>query len=259
MPLPALNNWNESRAALHQAAQVIGSIKKANIIALPNYAHLGLYVIPTGLTSGVFATGEELQLAFSESRIIYIAPDGNRHIIPIEQHSQMSLGEAVQHAMSDAGSAAQLSMDDARELSLLVLNRDAAAAYQQALYRVYTSLARFRGRLWGMLSPMIVFPHGFDLSFLWFKQGFDERTDPHLNFGFSPGSSGLPRPYVYAYAHPMPDQFFEVELPWPARFVHEPWKGIVIDYDTLVGSTQPDALLEGCLLHIHAAVGRLLV
>jgi hypothetical protein len=104
----------------------------------------------------------------------------------------------------------------------------------------------------------VVWPHGFDLSFLWFARGFDEGGDPHLNFGFSPGSPGFPRPYVYAYAHPKPEGMFDFKPPAPARWNTEPWTGIVIDYDALAAASDAESTLETLLLDIHAGLAVLM-
>lgn len=80
-----------------------------------------------------------------------------------------------------------------------------------------------------------------------------------MNVGFSPGSAGFDRPYVYIYASPMPDAFFDIELPSQARFVRDPWKGIVVDYDALVRDPAPEARLEQILIDIQSAVAPLLV
>lgn len=260
MPLPALQNWDATRQSLHLAAQVVGGIKKVSVLPLPNYAHLGLYVYKDGLTSGRLSDGGELELNFAQSIIIYTCPKGEVSTVSMQGHTQTSLTDAVLKAMTDAGHSAN-NVDRAQIVDQTALSVDAktSAEYQQALYSIYSAIARFRARLIGNMSPIIVFPHGFDASFLWFKRGSEERSDPHLNFGFSPGSAGFPRPYIYSYASPLPEAYFDVTLPAPAHFVRDPWKGIVIDYDTLATETDPETVLEQTLIKIQAAVAPLLV
>lgn len=259
MILSTLQNWESTRQTLHQAAQVIGGIKKVSVQPLLNYAHLGLYVTKDGLTTGSLSDGGELLLNFITSSVVYTCPKGDVSTVPLQDHSQSSLTESVLKVMADAGHPAanvdRASLDDQ---TLFALNPTIAADYQEALYAIYTAIARFRARLFGSVSPVIVFPHGFDLSFLWFKRGSEERTDPHLNFGFSPGSAGFPRPYIYSYASPLPEGYFDVTLPAPARFTRDSWKGIVIDYDTLVSESDPETVIEQALIQIHAAVAPLL-
>ncbi len=259
MILSTLQNWESTRQALHQAAQVIGGIKKVSVQPLPNYAHFGLYVTKDGLTTGSLADGGELQLNLVTSAITYTCPESTLSTVPLQDHSQASLTDAVLKVMADAGHpAANVDLAHLADQTPFAINPPIAADYQQALYTIYTAIARFRARLLGSMSPIIVFPHGFDLSFLWFKRGSEERTDPHLNFGFSPGSAGFPRPYIYSYASPLPEGYFDVTLPAPARFTRDPWKGIVIDYDMLVSESDPETVLEQALIQIHTAVTPLL-
>lgn len=260
MPLPILQNWDVTRQSLHLAAQVVGGIKKVSIQPLPNYAHLGLYVYKDGLTTGRLDDGGELRLNLAQSSIVYTCPEGTISAISLQGHTQASLTDAVLQAMTDAGHSAN-NVDRAHISEQTALSVDAkmSAEYQQALYSIYSTIARFRARLIGNMSPIIVFPHGFDASFLWFKRGSEERSDPHLNFGFSPGSAGFSRPYIYSYASPLPESYFDVNLPSSARFVQDPWKGIVIDYDTLATETDPEMALEQTLIKIQAAVAPLLV
>ncbi len=259
MHLPSLENWEASFASLHQAAQVVGGIKKVSVEPLPNYAHLGLYVTSEGLTTGRLLNGGELSLNLLESSIIYVSPEQDSYVISLHKQTQASLRDAILAAMKEGGQEVYPNLDEINAQEPLTVDAVTAAAYQTALHRIYTAIARFRGRLLGTLSPMIVFPHGFDLSFLWFKRGSEEKTDPHMNFGFSPGSAGIPRPYIYIYASPMPDAFFDIELPSPAQFIRDPWKGIVIDYDTLVNESDAEAQLEQILVDIQSAVAPLLV
>ncbi len=105
------------------------------------------------------------------------------------------------------------------------------------------------------MTPLVVWPHGFDASQLYFPgASFDEHTQPHINYGFSPGSAGLPRPYVYAYAHPMPDGVFGTALPDGARWHSDGWTGVVIDYDVLaLRGSSADELAE-MLRSVHAVL-----
>ncbi len=259
MTLPALANWESTRQTLHQAAQVVGAIKQVSVERLPNYAHLGLYVYTDGLTSGRLSDGGELRLNLNQSAVIYTCPAGNVSTIALQGHTQATLTDALLKAMDAAGHPVSIDRSHVAGQTTFTLNTATAVEYQQALHSIYTAIARFRGRLLGNVSPMIVFQHGFDLSFLWFKRGTEERTDPHLNFGFSPGSAGFPRPYVYSYASPLPAGYFDVKLPAAARFTRDTWNGIVIDYDTLAAASDHESLLEQALVDIQAAVASLLV
>lgn len=257
MALPALSDWDSTRSGLHQAAQVLGGIRKAVAAPLPNYAHLGLFVTPTGLTTGKLPEGDQLLLDFTTQVITYICPVNTHNPVALAGHTQMTLTDAVIEAMTNAGHGVQPDRAKITGTQLFEINPALAQDYAPALHSIFSAMARFRARLLGSMSPMIIWPHGFDLSSLWFARGSVEGKDPHLNIGFSPGSPGFPRPYIYIYAHPMPVGMSEVELPEPAYWTHERWTGIVIDYDYLAAQSDHEAVLEGMLGSIFAAVAPL--
>lgn len=259
MSLPALAHWESTRSALHQAAQIASVVRKASVPPLPNYAHLGLYVTATGVTTGRLTDGSELNLNFAQRALIYTCPAGTVNPLPLAGHSQVSLTDALLKVMADSGHPTTLDRAKIGGQEIFNAQPDAAADYATALHSLYSAIARFRGRLLGGMSPMIVWSHGFDLSLLWFARGFEEQSDPHLNIGFSPGSAGFPRPYVYVYASPLPAAFFDVKLPEGARFTRETWKGIVIDYDFLAAQADHETVLEGMLTEIYAALAPLMV
>ncbi len=249
MPLPPLSNWDRTRIGLHRAAQVIGAIRAAAIDPLPNWAHLGLYVTPRGLTTGPTRAGE-LALDFAGSAVTL-----NGTHIALAGHTQISLADAVVKALAQAGHEIEPNRAKITDQAPLAVDSRAGGDYAEALFRIYSAIARFRGRLLGPMSPMIVWPHGFDLSFLWFAgMGMEERQDAHMNFGFSPGSPGLERPYIYAYAWPLPDGLTSLPLPAPARWHTAGWTGMVLAYDHLAGEHDPEGVIESVLRDVHRTV-----
>jgi hypothetical protein len=258
MSLPALSNWDATRVGVHQAAQIIGVLRKTLVQPLPNYAHYGLYVTSDGVTTGSLPLGGELALEFAGRSIVFTPESSDAHYISLSGHTQNSLTDAVLDALKMLGHPVQINREKLAATRVLEVDMDTAADYAEALYSIYTAIARFRARLFGAMSPMVVFPHGFDLSFLWFSRGFVEEQDPHLNFGFSPGSPGLPRPYIYMYARPIPDGLFDVKLPALARWYRERWHGVVMDYDTLAKESDHETVLEDTLYRIQAVVSPLM-
>jgi hypothetical protein len=260
MPLPALANWDSTRTGLHQAAQVVGAIRKVDAAVLPNFLHIALEVVPQGVTSGPLApsVGGELVLNFAERAIIYTSPQGTVTSVPLEGHTQVTLLDAVLAAMDKAGHRVQPDRSKITGQEPLQVHPDAAREYSQAFNKIYMGFARFKARLFGPMSRMVVWPHGFDLSFLWFTHGLDESKDPHMNFGFSPGSPGFARPYIYAYAHPKPPGMFDVELPQCARWNTDPWTGIALDYDVLAVEADVESVVEKTLLQIHTEISPLM-
>jgi hypothetical protein len=181
----------------------------------------------------------------------YHPTKGETRSTPLNGNNPATLASALAEYAAQEASRADLLPLPSDSTSQFQVDTTIAAGYTRTLYTVYTALARFRARLLGTMTPIVVWPHGFDLSFLWFRGNDpDEHRQSHLNFGFSPGSPGLPRPYLYAYASPSPDDLTSRALPVPARWFTQSWKGVVVDYDNLTDDN-PEAQIEGLASAIY--------
>jgi hypothetical protein len=119
-----------------------------------------------------------------------------------------------------------------------------SADYAQALYRIFTAAARFRAGLVGSMTPIVVWPEHFDLSFLWFATDVADDQHPHMNFGFAPFADDIDRPYLYTYAYPMPDDFEQLSPPNGAGWHTAGWQGAIFPYDALAAENDPEARVE---------------
>jgi hypothetical protein len=276
--LPALERWEPTAHGLHAAARLLGAVRRLVRERVPSYLHLALRVERAGLSTETLPTGGSVRLDFGRAALVYICPAGEDHPLPLAGHSQRSLFEALlaeMHAHGDALAtpepgqphveavmAALASQgfvpskpDDELTGDLpLEVEPTTSAGYGEALYRVFTALARFRARLEGPQTPAVIWPEHFDLSTLWFPTADCSYNAPQMNFGFAPFDAVRPRPYLYAYAYPMPDGFAALPLPLPASWYTESWRGMVLHYDTLREADDPEALVESA----YEAVYRLL-
>lgn len=255
MSLPALSNWDHTRTGLHRATQVIGAVRRAVAAPEPNWAHLGTRVVAEGLTTGALPMGE-LLLDFSRLEVVYRSGEAPARGIPLSGHSQRSLTNSVLEALKAAGHEIQIDDRRVANEAPFDINARLAADYAQALDVIWAALGRLRARLPGEKSPLVVWPHGFDASFLWFPHAgkSSEDRDPHMNFGFSPGSPGLDRPYFYTYAWPLPEGLTDTTLPPGVRWHTEGWTGTVLAYDDLTQEADPVQVIAHIMGEIHEAV-----
>lgn len=260
MPLPALNlHFVQTRTSLQQAAQVLSAVRKATTPPLPNALRLSLYVIPQGLTTGPLSLGGELLLDFPQRAVIFRQPGEPDLSLSLNGHTQRTLTGAVLAALGEEGHDLDIDKSGLTAETPLEIEPQTADDYAVVLDTVFTAVALFRARLFGPQSPVVVWPHGFDLSTLWFAgPGADEHSNPHLNFGFSPASPGFDRPYFYSYAYPLPAGYYDLPLPDGIRAIHEPFKGMVFDYDPLVGLPNAPHLIESRFRAIFHAVSPLM-
>ncbi len=105
----------------------------------------------------------------------------------------------------------------------------------------------FEGRrvgLDGPVSPVQLWPHGFDVSFEWFgtrtEEYEGEALPAQLNLGFYPKD----RAYFYSNPWPFDESLPSTPLPHGAEWHTEGWQGTILYYDQLVGDPAGPAKVE---------------
>jgi hypothetical protein len=254
MSLPALIGWENTRAALHQAAQVVGAVRAAVAPPESNWTHLGLRVVPRGLTSGVLSAVGELLLDFVTPAIVYDPPGQKPVTFALGQRTQQSLADAVEQGLATSGHPVALKRGKITAKAPFAFDPRLAADYAQVLYALAETFRVFRDELPSQKSPLVVWPHGFDLSFLWFATAEASEQAPHVAFGFSPSSPGLDRPYLYSYVYPLPEGLTDRDLPPYTHWHTEGWTGTVTPYDDLAGRDDAAAVVADTLRALYASL-----
>ncbi len=279
MSLPPLANLEPTAQELRKAAQVIAALRVLELEHSPHYLEFSLNVKPEGLSTAALPMGGDVILDFQQAAMIVNDPDGKSTAIPLAGHGQASLFEAVLGMMSisevstaPAGSRLDALLNTIKvkgrpvvpdranysDPTPFTIDRQLAGDYAEAIYHIFTAIARFRSRLEGSMTPLVVWSEHFDLSFLWFATETAAESAPHMNFGFAPFSPGFERPYLYAYAYPLPASYSPPTLPMPARWNTERWTGVVVDYDELRKADDAETLIEETCLGIYRSLLKLL-
>ncbi|MEQ8676706.1 MAG: DUF5996 family protein [Aggregatilineales bacterium] len=249
MDLPRLHadmaEWQSTRTSLHQAAEVVGKVRKAMIDPLPNALHLSLHIVPEGLSTARLSDDTTLVLDIKEALVKRLNPEGRiSETWLLADYTQQSLASTLATAFE-----IDISAEGDEPLKI---NTRVGVDYAIFLYRVYTAFARFRATLFGTMSPVVVWTHHFDLSFVWFTGNEpDEHNKAHINFGFAPFSDGVDLPYIYMYGWSPEGGYAMIEPAFPVKFQTEGFTGAVIDYEALRRFGQPEAMIESELNAIY--------
>ncbi|MEO8396238.1 MAG: DUF5996 family protein [Chloroflexota bacterium] len=280
--LSTLENAQPTLKNLHIAAIPLKAVRMLTMDRQPNFTHLGLKIVPNGLSTDMLPTGGEVTLDYRQLALVYQPAAGSAKTISIVGQTQVALletllqtiytgelaaiiphsaGESYTEAMFKAApglvNRSQPKRAELSDTTSLTFDAQAARDYADAFYSIFTGVARFHTRLGGSLTPAVVWPEHFDLSFLWFAAEPDEKH-PHLNFGFAPFSSGIDYPYLYAYAYPYPAQYAVPKLPPGARWNTEDWTGVVLPYSDIARQADPAAYVEESCLAIFRSLRALL-
>lgn len=283
MPLPALQDWTRTAEQLHIAAQFLGIIRVVLVEHQSNYLEFALDPVSMGLATGNLPNGGNVTLDFAHAALRYRHRDGSetttllngktraqafRELLQAMQRSNLTpslsgvaeeqLVPAMLGALRAKGHHLLDGYLDTLDTQTFELDATLATDYAQVQYAVFTALARFRARLYGHMTPIVVWTEHFDVSTLWFIDSDMDDRKPHMSFGFAPFSAGFPRPYLYAYVYPYPPNAQYPPLPAPARWNFERWTGVVVDYDDIARAPEPEAFVEQICSEIFAALRPLL-
>jgi Family of unknown function (DUF5996) len=282
MTLPRLDHWTETSFGLHRGVLLLGALQRLTQPPQPAYLELGLQVVANGLAAGRLPAGGRVVLDFNAGSLVYSPASGAEVSFPLNGSSQaqifaglfgvLSQGELSALLPDGASLAERLSAGIASrgeryrpprpetlwDETTIKLDARSARTYLEALQLVFTAIARFRARLAGMQTPLVVWPEHFDLSTLWFRGAAIDEGQPHLNFGFAPFSDGLPDPYLYAYAYPYPQRYDPPPLPAAARWHTQGWTGVVLPYGAIADQSDPAAFVEEACQAIYSGLLALL-
>jgi hypothetical protein len=282
MTLPQLDNWSQTSFGLHRGALLLGALQRLTQPPQPAYLELGLQVVPNGLAGARLPAGGRVQLDFNAGSLLYSPASGAEVSFPLHGSSQAQIFAGLFGVLSQNELSGLLpeGKDLAQRVSAAIAGRgdryppprpgalwdetrikldsQTARDYLQVLQLVFTAIARFRARLRGMLTPLVVWPEHFDLSTLCFQGNSIDESQAHINFGFAPFSEGLPDPYLYAYAYPYPQHYDPPSLPNAARWHTHGWTGVVLPYAAIADQPDPAAFVEDACQSIYSELLALL-
>jgi hypothetical protein len=261
-PLP-LDWWRPTRDTLHRYTKVMGYIRRQLSPPEKHWWHAALRLTTTGLTTTPIPAGSrtfELLLDCTAHQLYVTASNGDAHKISLTGQSARTLADETGVALLDFGLPNVLDrneFDDERQ----VYETTAVTTFWRNLVQIDTILKEFRATFRGETGPVLLWPHHFDLAFLWLTGRLvpgqapanADYADEQMNFGFSTGDESIPAPYFYATAYPKPDSFTRSPLPEGAYWKMGGWIGAVLPYAHLLHTPHPRETLLSFLRAAHAA------
>ena len=244
-----------TRDALHAYARVLGDWTSTCRSKRKHWWHASLRPSLTGLSTGVIhaAISFELELNLRDNLLLGETSSGKKLQEQLRGQSPAEIAATIQEFLQAGGLDHEIPAERAAH------STDGFAAYsaEQAseLARVFNSvsaaMSAFRAGIREETSPIQLWPHHFDLSMLWLPgskvAGQDpdneEYADQQLNFGFTLGDEGIPEPYFYVTAYPLPEALPALSLPAGTTWRTNGFNGAVLPYQELARNADPTAYL----------------
>lgn len=254
MSLPKLQDWLETKQILHDALQIVLRARLIDRAPLPNSMQYSTVPTQFGATSGELTFGGVLELHYGSGDLVYRRNGDAVFAIDINGKSQTEVFDHVFAAFAEAKLNLQPTRDKIVGKTPFTLDLMQASQYAEVQWRMYITLSMLKGRIVGPQTPVALWPHGFDISTLWFPDVMDEHNESHINFGFSPGTPEVGQPYVYFYAWPLPEKLPE-GLPDIVTW-NTSWStpGGMIEYDKFSNERQPEIVVSDILTDIYNRV-----
>ncbi len=249
-PPLVLADWQPTRDTLHGYAEIVGAIRGALSPRQKHSGHRSLLAAASGLTTSAIPSGPqtfELLLDLAAHRLVIATNHGRLWQQRLRGQSQAAFFDELTGALAVLSISTNLDRTQYAVATAGVYDVAAVERFWEALSQIDQVMKRFRGELRGEASPVQLWPHHLDLAMLWFSgrlaPGHEtdkpQNADEQMNFGFSTGDGGLPEPYFYITAYPLPPDLPATPLPPGAEWHTEGWQGAILRYSNLVGA--PDA------------------
>ncbi|MBP6017383.1 MAG: hypothetical protein KA586_11735 [Candidatus Promineofilum sp.] len=240
---PSLNGFGPTRRTLQLYARALSALARAHAPAHPRWWHLSLRVTPTGLitgnmpqSDGGIVTG---RMDFHRAQLVLESSDGRDWVLPMDAGlSGSAMGERLLIAAAAAGLTEEVGRDRFASDETGVYDPGVVGRFFVALVRADRVFRRHSMRLGKGTGPVNFWPHGFDLSVEWYGSRVENSTEEgevkelpaQLNLGFYPGEDD---DSSYYYSSPWPfdaDKLLGRDLPAPAVWHTDGWKGALLPY-----------------------------
>ena len=256
-PFPDLesNSIAETRDALHTYSRLLGDWQKSCRPRRKHWWHASLRPSLNGLTTGAIHADIdfELELNLRNKRLQGRTSKGEQLSEPLRGQPAAELATIIRDFLIDAGIDSQFVPQGGQHNTNGFVGY--SAMHADTLARVFNSVAaameQFRASIREETSPIQLWPHHFDLAMLWLPGGKvpgqdpdnEEYADKQMNFGFTFGDEGIPEPYFFVTAYPLPEAFSSLQLPAGTTWYTEGFSGAVLLYRTLTQNADQTAYL----------------
>ena len=253
----------DTRDACHAYTGVLGGWTASCRQRRKHWWQLSLRPSLNGFTTGmIHADGVhfELALELASNRVRGEIAGGAGFVETLGGQTADDLGRTVQEFLTAGGVAERfIPNTDAGDGHAALdgnvrdgYSAEIAASFAQVWRELTAGYTDFQASIPEETSPINLWPGHFDMAMMWLggekipgqDPADEEYSDKQMNFGFSFGDGGIPEPYFYNTAYPLPDAFPGLALPGDAYWHSEGFNGAVLRYRDLVSLEDPHAALQ---------------
>jgi hypothetical protein len=227
-----------TRNYIQEVAHVLSALQRALVKRDPHDWRYGLEVGPRGLLTQPLKIGSKEVRASLDLVRHKVRLEGNAW--PLRDYAAPEILKHIQMWLQGQKVNALISQPEFAS-GVRHFDRHQADLYAEALWWMDGQFRVLKSSLkGGLTSPVLLYPHHFDLSLVWFPHD-DERQ---LAVGFSTGDQTIAEPYLYLTAYPEPAGFTKLDIPKGTFWQTAGFSGAILPYAVLSASADPKALFR---------------
>jgi hypothetical protein len=238
LPILIYEDLVPTRDYLREAALVLSSLQRGFLPKHPRQWQYGLEVSMRGLSTQPFTVAGEptcggLDLVRHKLRL-----GGSKWAL--HEYAAPEIFNNIKVWLETRGLTVKLP-EPTFASGVMLYDTAQAEAYAAALWWLDEQFRQLKSGLGeGVTSPILLYPHHFDLALAWFP--FDDERQ--LSVGWSTGDGTIHEPYIYLNAYPEPVGFTDIELLPGAYWQQSGFSAAILPYALLQGSDNPAELFR---------------
>ncbi len=254
---PSLHGFAATRRTLQLYSRAVAAIPRAYAEPHPQWWHVSLTVQADGLVTDtiVLPGGDKIALKLDMKQhniLLFTETEVLRTWDMTDGLPSTTLGDQIIAAVEALGlTGGDYGREKFEDDGPRTYDSATAARFLTALTNANRIFNAHRATLSGQVSPVQLWPHGFDLAFEWFgtrmqtseEQGLVQEHPAQLNLGFYPEDTEN----AYFYSNPWPfesDSLLDKPLPAGAGWHTEGWQGSVLPYAELADDADAETRLR---------------
>ena len=283
--LPPLDEWEETRAAVHMWSQIVGKVRLALGPWVNHSWGSALYITTRGLSTSPIHYGGgtfEIEFDFRSHALRIVTSEGRVWGMGLGAMSVADFYREMFGGLHDLAIdveilARPVEVDPAvpfmEDRATRPYDADAMRRFWLALVQADRVFRSFRAGFAGKVSPVHFFWGAFDLAVTrfsgrpapkhpggapnvadWVME--EAYSDELASAGFWPGN-GFGEAAFYAYAYPEPDGYRNLEVTPTEAFFHQDLGEFLLPYEAVRRAPDPDAALRSFLDSTYGAAAEL--
>ena len=253
-----LASWKETRDTIHKYSQVLGEIRGSLAPRSKQWWHINLRPGITGCVTPPIATNQktgpnsiQMGLDFNSHNVTLQTSASEQIQFDMTSQSVAAFREQIVEHLKSIGVVITLADDVFSDRSPLYYDAKLVKLFWKASSQIALVFDEFKAGMRNETSPVNLWPHHFDMSLVWFsgrlvpgaEPADADYADEQLSFGFSTGDDGIPDPYFYFSAYPLPAGMEDISLPLGVKWETNAFTGALLMYESLVSDTDAKARL----------------